>query len=301
MRDLRRVRNEQRTRKRRADHSPFRWRFATPAQGREQPSGPASGRQSAPNRGVAHAPTDSAGCKRRAADGTKRRPQKDPSRSPEVAGAATGPTAWTPCCPVVGCPRISGPAGSVPHANHRLLSRLPSRRQPFQSGCWDHREKRAEKFIKSLLGSRAGSFAASKRTDRAHAGRQHSFSGGVSDHVAGRRLGRTGGHFGWSRTPRDWRWRPHWQCGTRWAAQSAARRRRPVTCATRCSCSAPSPRASRVRRPGRALVAGASRGNTSREGPVPPPCSPSRVYRWAPSSEPSRWLPGGWPETPKRS
>ena len=60
VRDLRRVRNEQRTRKRGADHSPFRWRFATPAQGREQPSGPASGRQSAPNRGVAHAPALSA-------------------------------------------------------------------------------------------------------------------------------------------------------------------------------------------------------------------------------------------------
>jgi hypothetical protein len=52
VRDLRRVRDEQCTRKRRADHSPFRWRFATPAQGSEQPSGPASGRQSAPNRGL---------------------------------------------------------------------------------------------------------------------------------------------------------------------------------------------------------------------------------------------------------
>jgi hypothetical protein len=59
VRDLRQVRNEQRTRKRRADHSPLRWRFATPAQGREQPSGPASGWQSAPNRGVAHAPAPS--------------------------------------------------------------------------------------------------------------------------------------------------------------------------------------------------------------------------------------------------
>ena len=57
--DLRRARNRQRTRKRRADRSPFRWRFVTPAPGREQPSGPASGRQSAQNRGVAHAPAPS--------------------------------------------------------------------------------------------------------------------------------------------------------------------------------------------------------------------------------------------------
>jgi hypothetical protein len=52
-RDLQRVRNRQGTRNRRTFHPRFRRRFATPAQGREQPSGPASGRQSAPHRGVA--------------------------------------------------------------------------------------------------------------------------------------------------------------------------------------------------------------------------------------------------------
>ena len=56
---LRRVRNRQRTRKRRAEHSPFRCRFATLAPGREQPSGPPSGRDTAQNRGVAHAPAPS--------------------------------------------------------------------------------------------------------------------------------------------------------------------------------------------------------------------------------------------------
>ncbi len=59
MRDLRRVRDSKRCRKRREDHSPFRRRCATPAPGREQPSGPASGRQWAQNRGVAHAPAPS--------------------------------------------------------------------------------------------------------------------------------------------------------------------------------------------------------------------------------------------------
>ena len=44
--------------------------------GREQPSGPGPGSTPCPNRGVAHAPTDSAGCERRAAAGTKRRPQE---------------------------------------------------------------------------------------------------------------------------------------------------------------------------------------------------------------------------------
>ena len=58
------------------------------ASGREQPSGPGSGSTPCLNRGVAHAPTDSAGCEHPAAAGTKRRPQKGSSRSPEVAGAA---------------------------------------------------------------------------------------------------------------------------------------------------------------------------------------------------------------------
>ena len=61
--------------------------------GREQPSGPGPGSTPCPNRGVAHAPNDSAGCERRAADGTKRRPPKSSSCSAEVAGAATDPTA----------------------------------------------------------------------------------------------------------------------------------------------------------------------------------------------------------------
>ena len=59
MRDLRCVRYEEHTRKRRVDRSPFRLRFATAAPGREQPSGPASGRQRPQNRGVAHAPAAS--------------------------------------------------------------------------------------------------------------------------------------------------------------------------------------------------------------------------------------------------
>ena len=66
--------------------------------GREQPSGAGPGSTPCPNRGVAHAPNDFPGCERRAADGTKRRPQKGSSCSPEVAGAVTDPTTGLRCC-----------------------------------------------------------------------------------------------------------------------------------------------------------------------------------------------------------
>jgi hypothetical protein len=52
--------------------------------------------------------------------------------------------------------------------------------------------------------------------------------------------------------------------------------RRAATCTTIGSCPSGSPRASRVHRPGQILDAHESRGNTSRGGPVPPWCSPSR-------------------------
>ena len=133
MRDLRCVRNEQRIRKRRADHSPFRRRFATAAPGREQPSGPASGRQSARNRGVAHAPVPpvtpakcvscaaqnaalvcsaSQHASRRLWRDLREMPSGHPVHRPMVS---TNNLAFSKC------------------ANHRSLSRLPSRRQPFLS------------------------------------------------------------------------------------------------------------------------------------------------------------------------
>ena len=111
--------------------------------GREQPSGRGSGSTPGPNRGVAHAPTGSAGCEWRAADGTNRRPTEDARHSLEVAGAVTDPTAWAPWCPLA-CLRISGPDDSGLHANHRTLSRLPSRRQPFRSERQDQCEKNVE-------------------------------------------------------------------------------------------------------------------------------------------------------------
>ena len=51
------------------------------------------------------------------------------------------------------------------------------------------------------------------------------FSGGVSDHVRGRGLGRASGHFAWSLTPRDCRGRPHGQ----WRHNSGGTKRRPTT------------------------------------------------------------------------
>ena len=59
----------------------------------------------------------------------------------------------------------------------------------------------------------------------------------MSDHIAGRRLGRPSAHFGWSLTPRDCCWRPL----RRWRYETGGTGRRPtrtpVTCATTSSCS----------------------------------------------------------------
>jgi hypothetical protein len=131
--------------------------------GREQPSGPGPGSARFPNRGVAHAPIGSWDCERRSNG-----PHKAPSSGTRRPFTGSG---W---------PRDGSDHGTslmlagvfrglvVTHAplfdaNHRVLSRLPSRRQPFQSGSWDHCEKTAEKSSSSLLRSRAGFFAAYKR------------------------------------------------------------------------------------------------------------------------------------------
>ncbi len=140
-----------------------------------------------------------------------------------------------------GCCSDRGPAGPVLYANHRILSRPPSRREPFRSERRDHWEKSVEKSIKfpSQIGRRI--HRGFQRTDCAGTGRRHLSSRGVSDHVRGRRLDRSSGHFAWSLTPRDWCWRPlgHWRHHA--AAQSAARERRPASCTTTCSCPAGSP------------------------------------------------------------
>jgi hypothetical protein len=47
----------------------------------------------------------------------------------------------------------------------------------------------------------------------------------VSDQLAGRRLGRPSGHFGWSLTPRNCCWRPLWQ----WRHQAGGTERCPRT------------------------------------------------------------------------
>jgi hypothetical protein len=53
-----------------------------------------------------------------------------------------------PRCPATVGPRIGGRADSSFGANHRVLSRPPSRRQPFRFGRRDHYEKSVERFIK---------------------------------------------------------------------------------------------------------------------------------------------------------
>ena len=81
-------------------------------------------------------------------------------------------------------------------ANRRFLSRPPSRRQPFRSEGWDS--------VKSVENSAKFSHRLHVEFTAASSGltvRQHPFSGGVSDHIAGRGLGRPSGHFGWSLTP----------------------------------------------------------------------------------------------------
>ena len=110
----------------------FRWQFAPPAPGREQPSGPASGRQRVQNRGVAHAPALSA------------TPAKCVSCAAQNAALVVLPLSLQ----VVGVERLPGERSrtlinrppvstnnlALPNcANHRSLSRPPSRRQPFHS------------------------------------------------------------------------------------------------------------------------------------------------------------------------
>ena len=88
-------------------------------------------------------------------------------------------------------------------ANHRFLSRLPSRRQPFQSGMLETSVKRRPRSSSSSCSDHAvGFFAASSGPTAARHGAPTLFQRGVSDHVRGRRLGRPSGHFAWSLTPR---------------------------------------------------------------------------------------------------
>ena len=128
-------------------------RIPTRTPGREQPSGPGPGSTPRPNRGVAHAPNDSAGFERRAADGTMRRPPKDSSCWAEVAGAATVLTAWTPLCPeaavfgsVVQTASVCTPTtafcrGSprgVSHSNPDAGATVKRQPQSSSSSCSDH-------------------------------------------------------------------------------------------------------------------------------------------------------------------
>ena len=106
--------------------------IATLTPGREQPSGPASGQDRPQNRGVAHAPAPSvtpakwfrarhrtprlliylSACKSSVWRDLREKPTRTPVHQPSVS---TDDLAFPNC------------------ANHRSLSRLPSRRQPFPS------------------------------------------------------------------------------------------------------------------------------------------------------------------------
>ena len=123
--------------------------------GREQTSGLGSGSTPCPNRGVAHAPIDSAGCEHRAAAGTK------PARRGFLPfSGSCWPRNGSDCVDALlsgnSCPRIGGPHWLRSPRQPPLLSRLPSRRQPFQSGSWDHCEKTSRE-VHQVLRSDHGS------------------------------------------------------------------------------------------------------------------------------------------------
>ena len=104
--------------------------------GREQPSGPASGRQGPKSRGVAHAPAPLRRAMTRAlAAGKERRPHA--RHAPLAIGASC--CASGACCHQKarrlwrGRASVAFQATGYGVANHRALSRLPSRPQPFQA------------------------------------------------------------------------------------------------------------------------------------------------------------------------
>ncbi len=192
--------------------------------GREQPSGPGSGSAPYPNRGVAHAPTDSAGCERRAADGTKRRPPERPRHSLEVAGAVTDPTAGFVVAGT-GVPRRGHHSGFGVRRQPPRFVAAPLAASAVHIGVW----KPARKDRPEIHQRRRQNSGRNSRGDRrilmALTRAPTPFQRGVSDHVAGRGLGRPSGHFGWSLTPRDCCWRPLRQ----WCHQAGGIERRPMT------------------------------------------------------------------------
>jgi len=157
-------------------------------------------------------------------------------------------------------------AGSVGEDLHRLRAR--------QRTC-NQCQKAAQRFIELFSRLRVESSRTSGWTFGADTDTDSLFSGGVSDHVPGRRLGRPSGHFGWSLTPRDWYWRPHGQ----WRYQAGVMERRPTTMACNLRgdlqlSSVFGARESPAPAFEDSLGAVPPRGEHLARGPVPPPCSP---------------------------
>jgi hypothetical protein len=154
-----------------ADPPAFRRWFATQAPGREQPSGPASGRQWVRNRGVAHAPA--------------------PSVTPAKCVSCAAQNAALVVLPL-----------NLQVVNHRSLSRPPSRRQPFQSRRLktragrrsENRVGRPPKYRQDLTVSSCRGWAATEAMTL--------FKRGVSDLGCGRGHDRRRGQISWSLTPR---------------------------------------------------------------------------------------------------
>ena len=98
--------------------------------GREQPFGPASGRQSAQNRGVAHAPAPSVTPAKCVSCGTERRACCSAS---QLASRRRGETCVIRLGRTLPRPRSfsTDSLAFSNRANHRGSSRPPSRRQPF--------------------------------------------------------------------------------------------------------------------------------------------------------------------------
>ncbi len=127
--------------KRRADRSNIRRVIATPTPGREQPSGTTSGRLSRQTRGVAHAPAPSvtpAKCVSCAAQNAALR-----VRLLSVQVVSVERLAKAAFRKPVHRPSVLTDNLAFPNcANHRSLSRPPSRRQPFPSRNLKTRVKR---------------------------------------------------------------------------------------------------------------------------------------------------------------
>ena len=196
--------------------------------------------------GVAHVPVNSAACEHQAAAGTRRRPQEALLEAfTQAAAVETDPTECTRCVQQGLAVNRSWCWLQFRRQSPRFVA-APSRRQPFRSASGDQCDESVERSIKFSRSFHVEFTAASAGLTVHGTGRQHPFSGAVSDHVAGRSLaGQTtisGDRSRHGTVVGD----ASGSGATRRAAQSAARRRRAATWTTIGSCRTRSPRVALV-------------------------------------------------------